>query len=378
MNSLDNERTKIVDNLDDERKNALLDVYILSQNLMAKQVPADIATLQVGALNVLNHARILGKKTPFMIAYITPTVVTDKASGDYPVTVTGIGIGNQDGKDLPTSVTLLPPDGPAIPAKVSDVPNGIAFTIPRSALEKRFSNFGFYRMGVKINSTAPSSCGPVGLFTCDKPFSFTYSMVLFPNVALSGTITQIRTTPSTDHATRKGLQVSTTTANGDGNHMHTWATSIVNADPGYKILDVKLTGTDNAWNKPGNPCAFVYIDGATLAPQNDGASALITGKNNSWPCTLTFTAYEEKIIQISNPLPNIPIAFAAGETKQIDVAADAVSVLMNLTDVESHKSIIQIVPAGGLATDSLDCTGRVDIGSGLVQYLCKAKDVDYF
>jgi hypothetical protein len=303
VESLDNERSTIVNNLDDQRKFALLDVYVLANDMLANQIPLDMATMEVDTLTVLNHVNLLGKKTPFMIGYITPTVISYKDSGDYDVKVTGIGIGNQDGKQLPTTVTLMPSDSPPVTVPLTNIVNGVTFTIPRAMVAKRFNNSSLYRMGVKIGSTAPSPCGPVDLFTCERHYQFQYSMVLFPRIAVSGTVLQIRTTPSTDPSTRQGKTTSTTTANGNGNHSHAWATPVVTADPGYRIVKVELTSADNVQNKPGNPCAFVYINPGSVSPQNNGASAMVTGSNNSWPCGLTFTAWEEKITALSDTLP---------------------------------------------------------------------------
>jgi hypothetical protein len=153
----------------------------------------------------------------------------------------------------------------------------------------------------------------------------------------------------------------------------------VPATPGYTITKIELTKCDNAQNKPGNPCAFVYPDTETMAPRNMGAAALVTGRNNSWPVTLHFAVWEEKAITNSVSLPSIPIAFAPGETKTVKVAIDAVSVLMKLTSVTGGKDTVPITPPSGLAlTDQVVCTSRQDIGGGLVQYLCTAKPVDFY
>jgi hypothetical protein len=170
----------------------------------------------------------------------------------------------------------------------------------------------------------------------------------------------------------------TVTANGDGNHYHGWATPPVSADPGYIITKIEFTGRDNIWNKPGDPCAFVYVDPESMKPQNRGGSARITGTNNSWPCKVTFTAWEEKQTSVSVPLAPLPVAFGADETKPVKVMADAVSVLLSLTAVDGKKYTIPLVPPGGLATDVVVCTSRTDIGSGYAQYVCRAKDVDYY
>jgi hypothetical protein len=381
MNSLDNERSKVVNDLDTQRKEALLDVYVLSNDMLKDQLPADIASLEMDSLTVLNHVNLLGKKTPFMIGYIKPTVLSYKDTGDYDVSITGIGIGNQEGKELPTTVTLTPPDGRPIKITPTNTVGGITFTIPRTAVEQRFSNTSLYKVTVNIASVAPTDCGPLGVFTCQRPYSFEYSTVLFPKTAVSGTVSQITTTPSTDPSTRKAKLVSVTTPNGNGphgGHMQTWATPAVVPDAGYQFTKIDVLSCSNVNGNPGDPCQFIYIDTPSMLPQNAGQAAQVTGRNNSWPVQLNFNIWEEKQTTISNPIPSFPVAFGAGETKPVVVRGDAVSVLMDLTSTDGRDWTIQVAPPGGLATDVVVCSGRTDIGGGLVQYLCQAKTVDFY
>ncbi len=273
----------------------------------------------------------------------------------------------------------MPPDGPPVEVNPDNIPDGITFTMSRGAVAQKFDLKSMYRMRVKIASKVPVSCGVLHLWKCERPFEFEYSMTLFPKVAISGVVNQIRVTPTTDPSTRTAIYTQTTTPNGDGNNMQTWSTPAVSADPGYQITKIELTKTDNAWNKPGNPCVFVYVDSETMNPRNMGASAQMTGKNNSWPCTLHFTIWEEKKTNNSVTLPSFPVGFAPGETQPVKVVGDAASVFMSLISATGAKYIVPLVPLGGSAvSDPVVCTGRQDIGGGYFQYFCTAKKVDFY
>ncbi len=57
--ALDNERSKIVNDLDTQRKEALLDVYVLANDMLKKEIPFEQAKLKVDTLTVLNHVRLI-------------------------------------------------------------------------------------------------------------------------------------------------------------------------------------------------------------------------------------------------------------------------------------------------------------------------------
>ena len=237
-NSLDDERTKIVNDLDSQRKNAIADVYVLAQDMIKKQIPFQQAKLKVDTLTVLNHVGLLGKQTRFMIAHIDPTVITYKDTGDYAVTILGIGIGNQEGKQVPTTITLIPPNAASHTIKPENIVDGVKFTIPRTLVASKFALSNFYRMKVVIASKVPQACGFLKIRTCIQPYSFDYSLTLFPRVAVSAVVNQFRTTPTTDPSTRIAKNTSVTTPNGDGHPGQNWATPVIVADLGYQILKV--------------------------------------------------------------------------------------------------------------------------------------------
>lgn len=382
FNSVDNERKTVVNNLDDERKYALLDVYVLANDMVKNQIPFVQAKLKVDTLTVLNHVALLGKKTPFMISLIDPTVVAEKPNGDYQITVVGIGIGNPEGTQLPTTVTLSPPDGMPQEIKPDNSNEGITFTIPRAMLEPHFNDTVFYRLPIKIESKVNQPCGFLHLATCDQPYSFDWRMTLFPRHAITGTVAQIKATPSTDPNSRTPKYVQADTANGDGNGghgiIHSWATPVVVPDAGYLFTKIDYTSCVNGWVKPGNPCAFMSISDGTLVPRNGGSSAQVSGTNWSWPLSLHFTLWEEKQITVSQALPSYPISFSAGQSIPVVVFGDVASAIINLTTVTGQQAIIPLIPPGGKATDPLVCTNATNIGNDQTQFICTAKDTNYY
>jgi len=360
----------------------LLDVFVFSDQLTKHQIPTIQAKLKVDTLTVLNHTRFIGKLTPFMITNIDPTTIAYKASGDYQVTVIGIGIGNQEGKTIPTKVTIYPSDGQpfAVPS-VTSIPDGVVFQIPGSFATPRFSDTNFTRLRVEISSVVPGKCGPFKLEHCQLPFSFTYAVTLFPKIAVSTVVQQVIATPGTDPASRQVLHMIANVPPGSKHNYPPWATNVVGADPGFTILSVAIDPQQycvNTSGAGGNPCAFPMGNPGWNQPKNGGATARATGTGNGPAVQLHFVAYEERKITISTPLPDLNVAFAPGESKTVKVRGDAASVVMQTTPAIGPQSVVPLFPPGGVASSFVVCTNRTDVGGGLVQYVCAPKGLDSY
>jgi hypothetical protein len=384
VNSLDNERTATVNSLDTERQSALFDLYNMGNQLLNKQVGASTAKLKVDMLTVLNHVAILGTKTPFMITRIDPTVLTYQASGDYLITVTGIGIGN-NGKQIPTSVTLTFPDAPTMNIQPQNIVDGIQFTIPRAAVAAKFQTNWFYQIRVTISSQVPDPCGVTHPIHCIIPanttYSFPYLMRLFPQYAVEGTVSQMAVTATTDPATRmKAADAVVDIPGGSNSNWQTFATNVVIPDAGYQIVSIDPNShVDNDYGKAG-VCNFALADAGAFNPKSMGGAAQVTGKTNGPRCKERWTVWEEKKTSVSAPYPSYWITFAAGESKIVKVHSDAVSATMNFISATGSPQLDVIVPVGTatVTRDFVRCDAAFDAGNGLTGYDCTAQGIDFY
>jgi hypothetical protein len=250
-------------------------------------------------------------------------------------------------------------------------------------MDNYFKSDRIQKVPVTITSTVDVGCGWFKLLTCSRQFSFPYSMTIFPKIAIVAEIEQSKTADSTDHTTRKLLKTAHAHANSHDKNGGPWAADDypLNADPGYAITEIGAGECKK--NNPGdsgNPCAFVYPDPNMWDSfkHNGGAFAQIFGTNNSLAVNLYYPVYEEKKITQRIMYAPVTVAFGAGETKQVDVKSDARYVSMTIKPAIGNSSVVNLVPAGGKATDLVTCTGGVELGGGTSRYTCAAKGYDAF
>lgn len=388
INSLDKERTATVNSLDTERQSALWDTYNMGNQLLNKQVVPLQAKLEVNMLTVLNHVALM-KNTPFMITNIDPTVLTYQASGDYLITVTGIGIGNYQGTQIPTSVTLTFPDEPTMKIQPQNIVDGIQFTIPGAAVAAKFQTNWFYQIRVTIASQVPDPCGVMHLIHCVIPanttYSFPYLMRLFPKYAVAGNLSQATVTPTTDPSTRKTAAAAVVDIPaGSNSNWQTWATNVVLADPGYQIVSIDPNSrVDNDYGT-GGACNFALADAGVFNPKSDpqsmGGMAQVTGKTNGPRCREEWTVWEEKQTTTGVSYPSTWITFKPGDSQIVMVHSDDVTATMNLTSATGRSQLDVIVPIGAASpiTDFVVCSAPFDAGGGMTGYDCKAQGIDFY
>jgi hypothetical protein len=385
LNSLDGERATIVENLDSQRQSALLDIYNMGNDLIEKKVPTAQAKLKVDVISTLNHIPLLVKSTPFMITSIDPTVLTDKPGGDYEITVLGIGIGSPEGKQIPTSVTVAFPDGPAMKITPEDIPDGIVFTIPRAAIATKFQPNSFYQLKITIASDVPDPCGlfhPIHcLIPANKHYEFDYVSRLFPQYAVAGSVSQAAVKTTTDPTTRtKAADAVVDVPGGSKDNWQNWATNVVIPDPGYQIVLIEPSAhVDNDYGT-GGACNFALADSGAFVPKNMGGMAQITGKTNGPKCKMRWTVWEEKVITVPNLIPSYSLAFAPGESKTVLIQSDSVAASLNLTSATGNSQIDTFVPVGAVVVtrDFVTCGNSHDAGNGLTGYSCVAKGIDFY
>jgi hypothetical protein len=319
-----------------------------------------------------------------MVSSITPTTLTYKAAGVNEVIVTGIGIGSKDGVDFDTSVVARFPDRNAdIKLSVTNTADGISFVFPRDLVDPLFSKAGVSKVAVTLKSTVPVGCGPFGLFSCNKEFSFPYTALIFPKVAVVADIEQSKTEKKTDPSSHKLLKIEHAHAPEYDSNGGPWAAddALVYPENGYAITEISP-----AECKKNNPsgddgiCQYVYPDPEiwNQLKTNNGAYARIYGRNNSKSVNLYFNVYEEKLVDKPDKYPAISYTFGVNDSKEIVVKSDATYVAITAKPVIGNPQVFTLVPAGGSATSLITCTGGTPVGDNQSKYQCVSKGYDAF
>jgi hypothetical protein len=104
--ALDDEREKTFEQVSNERKFALADLYLLS-NRLRNGVLDDQAKIAVQIDKMLPQIRVLGKDIKFLIVRVTPPIITKEELAANPIRIFGVGFGvDQANKTFETSITI--------------------------------------------------------------------------------------------------------------------------------------------------------------------------------------------------------------------------------------------------------------------------------
>lgn len=369
MNSLANEKNKTIDQLDQERALALADVYIVTDQLLQNKIPQTAAALNVMVVRDMNHlGPLLGSKTPFMVAAVSPTVLLPKNTGDYTVTVLGVGIGKKDGDDYKTEVTAtFPGDASPTVLSISNTTDGIKFGIPLAKIAPTAKGNVVSTFPVNIKSHIP--CGFFNLKTCD--YSFPFELAVFPTTALKVDVEQQGSTPGIKSGTERLLKVEHASANGHGKEGGPWVAEDypLAASSGYSISRVSLKECANGYVTDANFCAFVYMDDFGPYPRD---SVSIHGSNNSGPVNLYFNVYEAQKFKNAVPLPPLHYDFGPEDAKFMEFDSSAELIGLNIQMPFAGKTkYVQLKPSALRADDPILCTAPVDLPGGKTRYSCQ-------
>ncbi|MGZ4925173.1 MAG: hypothetical protein ACXV4B_01810 [Halobacteriota archaeon] len=369
MNSLADEKNKTIDQLDQERALALADVYIVTDELLNNRVPQTAAALNVMVVRDMNHlGPLLASKTPFMVGAVSPTVLLPKDTGDYTVTVLGVGIGKKDGEDYKTEVTAtFPGDARQTVLPISNTTDGIKFRIPLAKIAPTAKGNVVSTFPLIIKSQI--SCGFLNLKTCD--YSFPFELTVFPTVALKIDVEQQGSTPGIKPGTERLLKVEHVRGNGHGKEGGPWVADDypLMASSGYSITRVNLKDCSNGFVSDGNFCAFVYMDDFGPYPRD---SVSIHGTNNSGPIDMHFNVYEAQKFKNAVPLPSLHYEFGPEDAKFMEFDSSAELIGLNVQmPFAGRTKYVQLKPASLRADDPILCTAPVDLPGGKTRYSCQ-------
>jgi hypothetical protein len=371
MASLVNEKNKTIDQIDQERALAIADVYILTDQLLQNKVPQTAAALNVMVVRDMNHlSPLLGSKTPFMVAAVSPSVLLPRSSGDYEVTVLGVGIGQKDGDDYHTVVTArFPGEADDTVLNTVNTADGIKFLVPYGKVAAVANGDVVKSFPVSIRSHVPKACGIFHLAACD--YSFPFEVAIFPKTALRIDVEQQSSTAGVKPGTEKLMKVEHASAASHDKNGGPWAADEypLQADPGYYITRVDLKECENGRVDSAHFCDFVYMEGFGPYPRS---AVSIHGTNNSEAVNLYFNVYEAQQFKLPVPLPTLHYTFGPQDASfmEFDTTAELIGLHIQMPFAGKSK-YVQIKPSALRADDPILCTAPTDLPGGKTRYSCQ-------
>jgi hypothetical protein len=371
--ALRSERERLVSDLDGERQLLLGGMHALTDSLLKREVPDAQARVVVDVLKILNRVRLLAEQTPFLVTHISPSVLTHKESGDFQISLRGIGFELSESTGRKKPVVTYGEKRQELPSdSVFLDPHGLALTLPGGEIRSLFTERErFVTVPVSLSATAQKRCWL--FFSCDEDYTLNFAVILHPRIAGRATLEQIVVDRVTDQKTRQVIRKDVPTCNAHNSSPCAWSTGPVTASSSdYRIVGFRNPAECHQDPKYGNPCAFTKPDGFVANCQIvDFKSASCHGTHQSYPVTLKFEFWEEKEIEkrtvVSGPSP---IEFELGKAVPIRFSSRATSVILNVNYADGSSFVASLRPSNLTGTGPLICTAIANIGQSEEQSYC--------
>jgi len=361
---LDEEREKTFQQISNERKLAIWDLYNLVNKLKAG-IADDFAKEMVQVHKLIGQIRFIGKDVKFLIIRIAPPVITRQTLASDPIRIIGVGFGvDQADKSFDTSISL---SGKRLPdSKIAVKEWGLELAVHGEDFGATWkqSEYGRVPMMVESTITVPGSriCRWAG---CKKKetFSALYHLSLYPT-APSSLVVRQRQEDTRFTGNEELVQLGIDLPNLDNpDHPAVTTGPVWGAGDGWRW--VRYDKLHNACeNIGGNGCPFVPESQTKCEFLADNTQVQCTAVSSGASVHYKFGIYKRRLEKVSIALPDINFTLLPGETRRIEVekVASAAWVEGKLPFGQDFGPY-SLKPAGGTATGEILCTYAGEVGN---------------
>jgi hypothetical protein len=370
---LDKQREMTFQQLSNERKLAIWDLYTLSIKLR-EGVADDFAKDTVQVHKLLAQIRFLGKDVEFLIVRIGPPILVKANLAHDPIRIFGVGFGtDQADKKFEIKIKLNGRD--LNPDRISIKEWGVELFLLYDDIAAAWKQNEYARVAMVIEATTisrgPFWCAHFGCHSREKHLA-TYHFTLYPTNSADLVIKQVGETPTPagdPQITYPGIDLP---------NMHNPDHDAVTTGPlwyaGENWIWVRHEpGRDQCRNIGGNGCPFVNSPRCLFI--NDNTQAQCTVNNTGASVTYLFGLVKQKYEKKAVPMPDSKFSLLPGVTQRVEFDRAAATAWLEGT-LPDGKLIgpIALKPAGGSATQDIMCTSAGEVGSKAI-FDCTMRDV---
>ncbi|MGJ5044718.1 MULTISPECIES: hypothetical protein [unclassified Bradyrhizobium] len=363
---LDDEREKTFQQLSDQRKLMIWDLYQLADKLQTGSGD-ELAKGIVDAHKLIAQIAFIGKDVEFLIVRVGPTVVEKKSLSAAPIQIFGIGFGTDySGKHFDTQVTI---GGHPIPRdRILLKDWGISLNLRSDDFGNAWAPNEYSHVPLLITSTIEDA----GAWWCrwagcknSKSFSARYDFTLFPSGPTKLKVIQqgeelqatdqeqwvqfLLQLPDMNNAKHKATTPSGPQLAGDG---WRWASDDPH-DPS--------TLHDHC-EKAGDKDACPFVTGQHCQSTGDHTIVQCYADNDGPPAHYLIAAKKIKVSKQKVELATIQLEGLPSEVKRIEIERSAVAAwIEGINPLGKSIGPISLRPAGGAGSDPVICTYSGDV-----------------
>ena len=363
QSDLNDDLDKTFNNVSDQRKLAVFDLYTMS-NELANKVANSVAAEQVQMDKALGEVRFLGKDVGFLIVRVFPTLFFQKSISSKPIQIYGVGFGSDQGdKQFKTEISV---GGTALnpSADVELKEWGIQVNLSAINSTKLFSASKYNHVPMVINTSVTSAgswwCSWAGCKTT-KSYSSTYHLDFYPSNAAQLTAKQ-QDTISVGNGQFNSVEILDQLPDmNNAGHLASTSTPATYAGDGWKWdhYDQAHDRSENAGGIDGRP----FVRNPTCRFFNDNTQVQCTADNDGGPVHYYFAVVKQQYIAKANHLPDVSFLLRPGETQRIQIQKTASSAwIEGVLPNGENVGPITLKPPGGSALAPVICTSAGDVG----------------
>lgn len=364
---LDEEREKTFEQISDQRKLAIWDLYNVANRLNEK-INDDFARAAVQEAKLLPMLQFIGKDVKFLIMRVGPTIITRSDIAQNPIRIFGVGFGVDDARNK-YETTVLMNGKPLSKDKIVVKEFGIELALQATDFNIDWNPSAYTYFPMIIQSAVTSQdglwCGWVS-WGCSKTYAATYHLSLYPSNPAALALHQ-----QSEHDELVGDPEILLTGGCNLPNLHNPdhpatttcpQSGLYSAGDGWRWVSYDR-GHNNCSPISGNGCPFAYNEQSNCSFLEDNTKAQCQIQNTGGSVAYQFGIARRRIEKKTDTLPNVPFSLLPGETKRVEFERSAVQVWVDGTlPFGQAFGPYQIKPAGGNGLDIM-CTSAGDVGA---------------
>jgi hypothetical protein len=373
--SLNDDLTKTFNQISDQRKLAILDLYKVSHNLENKTAN-DFAADIVQEDKAIAEVRFLGKDVKFLIVRVTPSMFEKTGISSTPIAIYGVGFGTDDANKKFTTTVLLA--GQTISsADIETKEWGIQVNFGHLDPKLLFKEADYNHVPMIITSTITETGGRWCAWAgCQRKeqYSATYHVDFYPTNPANLTVKQEGEELVANGQQEVATYVLDLPDMNNAHHDATTSTPPIFSGTGWRWdhEDPSHFGCANAGSING--CPFAHPQPSHIF--NDSTQIQWSINNSGGPVHYTLAAVKKQYEKKAKPFDDVQFTLTPGQSQHVQIAKASVSAWIEGVLPTGQKiGPINLKPPGGLATDPIVCISAGDVGDKSV-FDCQMQSID--